>query len=599
MFAAAGGSVTNAVNEDVLVSGGAGNVSYAGTITDDVGVLVAVTGSTGGTKAFSGAITDGNDGDGAGIVLTNNGGATIAFSGGLVLSTGGNPAFTATGGGTVVVCDENPCGASGSNGGLVNTLATTTGTALNVASTTIGTNNLEFRSISSNGGSNTGIILNTTGSTGGLKVKGTGSAGSGGTIANKTGADGSTTTGVGIYLNATANVSLDRMQLNDFQNFAIRGLAVSGFTLANSTISGANGTNPSIDSYGEGSVYFGTPLGATGLTGSASVTTCNVSGGRARNFSVVNTSGTLDRLTVTGTTFGLTQATSVEDSLAVEARNAGTIARVTVTGSTFTGAAGDLGDFTGQTGTTMDVVFQGNTCSNTHPGNNIGGGGMALQTQGSYTFDVSGNSFRGANGSAITLFKASAGTLLSGALQNNTIGVAGVAGSGSATGNGIFVSAAGAGTLAFTIRNNQIHQIHGNAHIYADNTGGSYTANFTIQGNLLDTPEPPTWFAGIAVTNGAPASGDTVNVCAAIGGATVAERNTLNLGGDLGVIVGSSGAGGGHTFNLPSFPGPSNQASVESFIQGRNQGSFTTNAYADAPATFAAFTGSGTSCPTP
>ena len=63
-----------------------------------------------------------------------------------------------------------------------------------------------------------------TGSSGGLKIKGTGSAISGGTIANKTGADGSTTTGIGIYLNNTANVAIDRMQLNDFDNYAIRGL---------------------------------------------------------------------------------------------------------------------------------------------------------------------------------------------------------------------------------------------------------------------------------------------------------------------------------------------------------------------------------------
>ena len=33
---------------------------------------VSVTGTTGGTKDFNGAITDGNDGDGSGVVLTNN-----------------------------------------------------------------------------------------------------------------------------------------------------------------------------------------------------------------------------------------------------------------------------------------------------------------------------------------------------------------------------------------------------------------------------------------------------------------------------------------------------------------------------------------------
>jgi hypothetical protein len=226
------------------------------------------------------------------------------------------------------------------------------------------------------------------------------------------------------------------------------------------------------------------------------------------------------------------------------------------------------------------------------------------------TFHVTGNSMRDANGSAVTLFKASPLSgipSMSGYFANNTIGAAAVADSGSKTGNGIFISAGGAGTMSYTIANNVIHQIHGNAHIFADNTGGSYTANFTITGNTLDTPGLPNWFAGIAITNGSPDSPtlhDTVNVCAKIGGTTAAEKNTLNVLGNLGVIVGSSGLGSGHVFNLPGYAGGANFTNVQNFIQGNNTGSFTTNAYADAPATAAAFIGTGppgnsTSCPTP
>jgi hypothetical protein len=70
------------------------------------------------------------------------------------------------------------------------------------------------------------------------------------------------------------------------------------------------------------------------------------------------------------------------------------------------------------------------------------------------------------------------------------------------------------------------------------------------------------------------------------------------------VIVGSSGAASGHNFNLPGYAGGANLTNVQNFIQGNNTGSFTTNAYADAPATAAAFIGTGppgnsTSCPTP
>jgi hypothetical protein len=103
---------------------------------------------------------------------------------------------------------------------------------------------------------------------------------------------------------------------------------------------------------------------------------------------------------------------------------------------------------------------------------------------------------------------------------------------------------------------------------------------------------------GIAITNGSPTSADTVNVCAKIGGSSAAEKNTLNLDNNLGIIVGSSGAASGHTFNLPGLA-TFTESGVENFIQGNNTGSFTTDAFADAPATFAAFTGTGTSCPTP
>lgn len=106
----------------------------------------------------------------------------------------------ATGGGTITATDTT------------STLTTTTGTALNVQNTTIGASGLTFKSITagtSSGSSGDGIVLDTTGSSGGLTVSGAGTAGSGGTIQHK--ADGSTTSGIGIYLNSTSSVSLARM----------------------------------------------------------------------------------------------------------------------------------------------------------------------------------------------------------------------------------------------------------------------------------------------------------------------------------------------------------------------------------------------------
>jgi hypothetical protein len=159
----ASGSIANAATADVTVSGSDVAFTYGGTISDDLGSLVTIASSQ-GTYNFSGAITDLNNGSGNGISLTGNTGATISFTGGTVLSTGANAAFTATGGGTVNV--------SGTN-----TVTTSTGTAVRIVSTTIGGAGVKFDSVSSNGGANSAIVLDTTGA-------GTFTAG-GGTIANK------------------------------------------------------------------------------------------------------------------------------------------------------------------------------------------------------------------------------------------------------------------------------------------------------------------------------------------------------------------------------------------------------------------------------
>ncbi len=231
--APSGSSITNATNEDFGISGGTANVTYGGTITDDLGTLVSVGSTTGGTKSFTGAITDGNDGDGSGISLTNNAGATIRFSGGLVLSTGANPAFTATGGATAIeVCDESPCNPA-ATGALVNTLTTTTGIALNVANTTIGANGLEFRSVSSNGASS-GIVLNSTGALGSLTVKGNGggctSAGTctGGAIQNST--------SHGVSLTTTLSPSFTRLAIQTTAGNGVSGTDVTNFTFQNGFI---------------------------------------------------------------------------------------------------------------------------------------------------------------------------------------------------------------------------------------------------------------------------------------------------------------------------------------------------------------------------
>ncbi|BDA86456.1 hypothetical protein Sa4125_39980 [Aureimonas sp. SA4125] len=303
------GAFSTATGANFLISGGTANVSYGGTISRTAagrlidiqnrtagnvtfsGNLLATGGAasgifananSGGAVTFSGTTKTLNTGANAAVNLTSNAGATFNFTnGGLDIDTTSATGFNATGGGTVTVQ------------GTGNTITSTTGTALNVANTNIGTADLTFQSITSNGGSATGIILDTTGSAGGLHVTGTGSAGSGGTIANKTGADGALTTGNGIYLNNTADVRLARMQLNDFQNSAIRGFAVNGFSLENSVISGTVGNNAGVI---EGAIAFGDALalGTAGLTGSSLIDNVNISGSIEHQIEVYNQTGTMN-----------------------------------------------------------------------------------------------------------------------------------------------------------------------------------------------------------------------------------------------------------------------------------------------------------------
>ncbi len=217
------GALSNTTGTTFNVSGGAANITYNGTITDDDSRLVAIASHTGGTIDFNGAISDGNDGDGQGISLTNNTGATVSFDGGLTLSTGGNAAFAATGGGTVTVTGTNH-------------LTTTTGTALNISNTTIGSGNVTFHDISAGtgaGGPANGIILNTTGATGHLTVTGDGNTSLGG---NNSGGIIQHTTSHGISLTDTLSPSFTNMSIHDIARNGIDGTGVVNFTFDNGQI---------------------------------------------------------------------------------------------------------------------------------------------------------------------------------------------------------------------------------------------------------------------------------------------------------------------------------------------------------------------------
>lgn len=284
-----------------------GSVTLSGNLLNNPGTGMLIQGNTGGTITLSGTTKTFNTGANTAVNLVNNTGATINFTGGGLAITTTTTGFNATGGATAINVT-----------GTGNTINAGTATALNVVSTTIGASGLTFQSISSSGGSATGIILDSTGAGGGLTVTGSGSASSGGTIANKTGSDGAFTTGNGIYLNSAANVRLARMQLNDFANSAIRGFSVTGFTLRDSVISGVVGTSTGEI---EGAIAFGHvgPTFQNGLFGNSLIDNVNISGSIEHQIEVYNQSGTM-HLTITNANIHDNSVAGGSDGIQMEFR---------------------------------------------------------------------------------------------------------------------------------------------------------------------------------------------------------------------------------------------------------------------------------------
>ncbi len=474
-------SVTNGAGTDTSISGAATGID--------------ITNST-GSASFSFADTSVSSSS-TGVNLASSGSATFTFDS-LSITTTNSNGLDADSSGTLNVT------------GSGNTVTSGTATAVRIKDTTIGASGVTFRSISSSGGSATGIILDNTGTTAGLTVTGDGStAASGGTIASKSGGDGSTTTGIGIFLNNTMSPSFSFMQLNGFSNFAIRGTTVTGFTLANSVINGVNGSSTAAN---EGSVSF------DDLLGSASFTNNTIEGGLEDNVVVINDTGTLDRMTVSGGTIGLNSTASGNDGISVESRLSSTL-KLSVLGTTFTGARGDMVQCNAVDNSTLDCVIRDNTFNNTHTNIVSGGGGVTISGGGAtaninLTYDVSGSTagaqtIRGPKGFAITANAVTGAGTMTGTIRNNHIGVPGVPGSGSSEGGGILAAAAGTVTHTVTIDGNRVRRIGlgggtaSGVDIVAnvDNPGGLRPQmNATVTNNDVAELEGTGGFAGMNLT---------------------------------------------------------------------------------------------------
>ena len=574
-------SNNNATNAVVDVNGASQDVTLAGNISDASGPVISITNTTGGTKDFNGTVTGNNGGSGARINLTSNTNSIIRFDNDVNLNTSTLPAVNATGGGTLHMGSDD------------NVLTTTTGTPLNVVNTTIGATDLVFDSISSNGAAN-GIVLDNTGNAGNLNVTGTGGANSGGTIASTTGADASTNqcakpaaglpVGVGILLKDTAGPILNDMVVNGSSNFGLLGHDVAGFTMNRTTFSGAHGTNAAQD---EGTVMF------CDLTGSASVVDSTIGGAVENGFSVYNTGGSLNPLTVSNTNFATGTGGAADDAFHAEAFGNGLLNVTINNDSDFTTAGGDVLNYLLNNTSAGTLTLTGNDFSNNHPSIVSGGGGITVAAGGggsntNLDYSITDNDMRDALGNALTITTGvlSAGGDYDGTVTNNRIGAAGVNNSGSAQADGITFNHEGPGTHTASVIGNTIQEYTNRSGIRINPQGTTGSSmRMTIKGNTVTQPGQ---FGDTGIFVDIASSSTTL--CLDIGGVGADANNvhSSDVGGggtffDINILTNVAS----NTINLPGYVGGAkDDLAVQAFLVAKNSAGGVPNAFADNTGSF-------------
>jgi hypothetical protein len=473
----AGGSISGMTVAGVNVSGGNTNLTYGGSIVSATGRPVMVNGASGGTINLTGSVS----GTANGVQVSGNVNTTTTnFSGGLTLATTSNTGFDSNGGGTVSVT------------GSGNTIITTTATALNVVSSTIGAAGLNFRSISAGtavSGPLNGIVLDTAGALGGLTVTGNGVVSTGGTIQK--------TTGPGIRANATKNLSLSWMDVKNGTDDGINGTAVDGLVLSNCNVTGN----------GDSGTDEGVQL--VNSTGAINVSNSTFSGNAHNNFWLQNTGTALSAFNATGSTFSNTSVTFGNDGLLLETFGAASIGASAITTCSFTGnkATGLQLAMNGGTLTMLDVSASTFTNNNIHT--DFSKSGTA-----SINFKLRNSNLQGANSHAVNVNStAGAGTggTLGGRLEGNTIGNALIVNSGSALGNGIRVNINGNTASAVLVDNNIIRQTPLGRGVEAIGRNGTGGLDVTITNNDVN-PQDTSGFplAAIFVQSNAATVANTV-----------------------------------------------------------------------------------------
>ena len=406
-----------------------------------------------------------------GINLIDNTGA-FNFAG-LGMTGTTQPGVNMTGGGTIQFTGTN-------------TVTTTTGTAVNIVDSTMGTSGVTFESINTNGATN-GILLNNTGTMGFFAVTGDGSNLSGGTLTNST--------GDAISLTDVQDIRLTEMDLNNSTDSHINASNVNGLTLngVEMSISGFHGifgnsitalsmTDCLVDQSGDAITESG--INITNLLGSSQILSTDFTLSRSQHIFIANNATTqaapmapADILTIDNSSFTMPRPIATfNNNINIEITGTGNM-RVILDDAIGPNIINDaevaiLVETDGNMAA-ADIISRGVLAD----GQTRHGIFLIANNNATMTFDVSGNAVENLVGDAIRVIS-SGGANSSGQVVGNIV-------NNSTSGRGINLEASFGGFLDSLARNNQITAA-GISGISAGNQGDGGALNLTLDNNTVD-----------------------------------------------------------------------------------------------------------------
>jgi hypothetical protein len=593
-FSANSGDITGAQGSAFSVSGGSGNITYPGTLGNGSGQAASISGRTGGAVALSGNITDTGDA-GGGITVSSNSGGSTTFSGGtktISTTNGVNPnavTMSASDGHTLRLTEGGlaintttgrglQADASGTIevSGSGNTIASTTGRALEIANTDIAATGgatpggVTFQKISSNG-AQTGITLTNTGAGGSGPFTVAGNGGTCTSVASCTGGAIQSSTANGISLTGVGGgVSLHRMQISQSTagvgggDDGIHGSNIVGFALDDSRVvnHGNSGTDDGVD--------------LSQVSGTVSFNGTTVDGSAHDNVFIANTSGNAS-ITVAGGTYSNTNnfATTGADAILLRNDQTGTMT-ATVDNATFNNNRDDHVQATADadSAATINLTVTNNTMTDPVGGQ---GNGITVNPGGTSTteLNIAGNDIQGSNQAAITVDGPGSAPLpqpsnIDATITANTIGDAAVSRSGSWSGVGVAINSNGGADIDTLVTGNSIFQFTNPEGLSLIQNDGVGSLNATVRGNII-TSQADTInnLYGVRAIYGSDVT-DTGTGCLDLGGAGAFSNNLTGSSpaGSFDIRVRQSGP---TILQLPGYGGTSHDtAAVATYLVGRN-----------------------------